>query len=87
MEEEQQRENYAFECGFPLWGDCLQAERIDYRLTLLTLHEELSRIPDALQWLELVLQGETAWQACRHVGRGWSWLCKVKDACQQVLLQ
>ena len=86
-EELQQREDYLFECGKPLWGDCLQTERIDYRLKMIALQKELSRIPDALQWLELVLQGEKALTACRKLRRGREWLSQVEEACKRVLLE
>ena len=86
-EELQQQHDWLLECGRPLWGDCLQTERIDYRLKMLALEEELARIPDALRWLELVMQGEKPRKAARRLHHGWNWYCTVLDACRRVLLE
>lgn len=77
-------EDEELECGIPLW-DTLEAERLDYRLTLLCLREELGRIPDALQWFELVQAGETARKAARALGKPPEWLAAVHETCWQVL--
>jgi len=86
-EELQQREDYLFECGRPLWGDALETARPDYRLKMIALEEELARIPDALQWLDLVLMGEKPRKAARRLHHDWQWYCRVLDACRRVLLE
>lgn len=81
--EDEQRDD--IEYGTPLW-DTLEAERLDYRLTLLCLREQLSRIPDGVQWLELVMAGETVRKAARALGKTPEWLAAVHETCRQVLL-
>ncbi len=87
VEAEEREREYAFECGRPFWGDVLSSERIDYRLLIVALEQELARIPDGLRWLQLVMLGESAWNACKQLRHGHLWFRRVMQACREIVLQ
>lgn len=71
-EEQQQWEASLFEYGKPFWGDCLQTERLEYRLTLLALREANEQSLKRPLWLEPVTHGEKPGKVAGRLRRGWN---------------
>lgn len=60
-------------------------DSVSFLVLRIALEQELDDLPDARAWLVLVLEGESAYQAARHLGHGGKWLRKVRERCLRVI--
>ncbi len=50
-----------------------------------SLIQALRTVPGGVEWLQLVLEGEGARAAAKRLGRGGSWLRRVREVCAGVV--